>query len=138
MRFAGFFFFISALAELGSITSTVPLFGNEFSGFIAYVYHLLYIGLFSAMGLGLWSAKPWGFQVMFAGTLTYTVDKLLYIMYGQASSGIISQYGELMGMGGTNTINYAIGLSTVATLMSWWGFVIYLYFKRDYFEAINK
>ena len=138
MRSAGFFFFISALAELGSITSIVPLFGHEFGGFVAYVYHLLYIGLYGAMGFGLWEAKPWGFQVMLAGTLTYTVDKLIYIMYGQPSSSILSQYGELMGMSGTNTMNYAMGLSSIATLMSWWGFVIYLYFKRDYCEASNN
>ena len=137
MRFAGFFFFISALAEMGSITSTVPLFGHELSGFVAYIYHLLFIGLYAAIGLGLWAAKHWGFQVMLAGALTYSVDRLLKIMYGQASSAILIQYGEMMDIS-KNIMNYAMGIYYIATIMSWWGFVIYLYFKRDYFEAINK
>ncbi len=137
MRFAGFFFFLSALAELSDITVAVQLFGEEYTGIIAFIYHIIYIGLYGAMGLGLWSAKPWGFQVLFAGTLTYTVDRLLFIMYGQATSGLISQYGELMGVGGEDIVSQAMHLGIVATLVAWWSFVLYVYIKRDYFVPLT-
>ncbi len=134
MRFAGFFFFISALAEVASIVSPVALFGADRSGIIAVVYHLLYIGIYSGMGLGLWTAKPWGLQMMFSGTLIYSVDRLLFLMYGQATSSLLSDYGELMGAGGQELVAQASALTVVATLLAWWGFVAYVYLKRDYFQ----
>ncbi|MBT4419868.1 MAG: hypothetical protein HOC81_06640 [Candidatus Marinimicrobia bacterium] len=134
MRFAGFFFFVSALAELVSIVSPVALFGAERSGIVAVIYHLLYIGIYGGMGLGLWTAKPWGFQMIFTGTLVYSVDRLLFIMYGQATSSLLSDYGEMIGAGGQELVAQASALTVVATLIAWWGFVGYVYFKRDYFQ----
>ncbi len=138
MRFAGFFFFLSALGEVVSIISPVVLFGAEHSGIVAVIYHLLYIGIYGGMGLGLWTAKPWGFQMMFSGTLIYSVDRLLFIMYGQASSSLLSDYGELMGAGGEDLVAQASILTVVATLLAWWGFVAYVYFKRDYFQKATN
>ncbi len=133
---AGFFFFISALIEVVTIGSPVVLFGADRSGFVAVIYHLLYLGIFGGMGWGLWSAKHWGFQMMFFGTLIYTVDRLLFIMYGQvtSSSSLLSDYGDMMGAGGQDLIAQASALTVVATLLAWWGFVAYVYFKRDYFQ----
>lgn len=135
IRFAGFFFFISALAEIATIASPVTLFGADRSGFFAVIYHLLYIAIYSGMGIGLWLAKPWGFQMILSGTMIYTVDRLLFIMYGQASPGLLSEYGEMIGAGGQELIGQAAALTTVFTLLAWWGFVAYMYFKRDYFES---
>jgi hypothetical protein len=135
MRFAGFFFILSALFEIASIVSPVSLFGGERSGVVAVIYHLLYIGIYTGMGLALWAAKPWGLQMVFSGTMVYTVDKLLFIMYGQATSGLLSEYGEMMGAGGQELIGQASNLTAIATLIAWWGFVGYVYFKRDYFKA---
>jgi len=135
MRFAGFFFFISALAEIASIVSPVSLFGGEHSGVVAVMYHLLYIGLYTGMGLALWTAKPWGFQMIFSGTLIYTVDRLLFIMYGHATPSLLSDYGEMIGAGGQELIGQASNLTAVATLIAWWVFVGYVYLKRDYFKA---
>mgnify|MGYP003958003279 FL=1 len=134
MRFAGFFFGLSALAELASIVSPVALFGAERSGIVALIYHLLYTGIYGGMGLGLWTAKSWGFQMMLTGTLIYSVDRLLFLMYGQATSSLLSDYGELMGAGGEELVAQASALTVVATLIAWWGFVAYVYFKRDYFQ----
>jgi hypothetical protein len=134
-RTAGFFFFLSALIEVASIGSPVSLFGAERGGFIAVVYHLLYLGIYGGMGFGLWTARHWGFQMMFTGTLIYTVDRLLFIMYGTATSSLLSEYGEMMGAGGQDIIAQASALTVVATLIAWWGFVAYVYFKRDYFQV---
>ncbi len=134
MRFAAFFFFISALIEVVTIGSPVSLFGAERAGFMAVVYHLLYLGIYGGVGLGLWTAKYWGFQMLFSGTLIYTVDRLLFIMYGQATSSLLSEYGEMMGAGGQDVVAQASALTVVATLIAWWGFVAYVYFKRDYFQ----
>ena len=138
MRFAGFFFFVSALAEVASIVSPVSLFGAERSGVIAMIYHLLYVGIYGGMGLGLWTAKPWGFQMIFTGTMIYSVDRLLFLMYGQATSSLLSDYGEMMGAGGQELVAQASALTVVATLLAWWGFVAYVYFKRDYFQKPSE
>ena len=137
MRFAGFFFFLSGLAEVVSIVSPVSLFGAERSGVVALIYHLMYIGIYGGMGLGLWSRKPWGFQMIFTGTLIYSVDRLLFIMYGQATSSLLSDYGEMMGAGGQDIVAQASALTVVATLVAWWGFVFYVYLKRAYFEVVT-
>jgi hypothetical protein len=55
-------------------------------------------------------------------------------MYGQATSSLLSDYGELMGAGGEELVAQASALTVVATLIAWWGFVAYVYFKRDYFQ----
>ena len=134
MRFAGFFFIISALIEVVSISSPVSLFGGDRSGIIAVIYHLLYIGIYGGMGAGLWTAKPWGFQMIFSGTLIYSVDRLLKAMYGEATSSIISNYVDLMGSGGQDLADIAAVLTVAVPLLLWWGFVAYVYFKRDYFQ----
>lgn len=134
MRFAGFFFFLSALAEMASIASPVQLFGADRSGIIAILYHFLYVGIYGGMGLALWSAKSWGFQMILYGSLVYSVDRLLYLMYGPTTTSLLSEYGEMMGAGGEDLVAQATTLTVVATLAAWWGFVGYVYFKQDYFD----
>ena len=135
MRFAGFFFLLSALGELTSIVSPVQLFGDEYGGLLAILYHLIYIGIYAGMGLALWMARSWGFQMILYGSLFYTVDRLIYMIYGNASSSLLSQYGELMGSGGQDLVAQATALTVVVTLAAWWGFVGYVYMKRDYFDS---
>ncbi len=135
MRFAGFFFILSGLFEISSITSSVSLFGDEYSGFVALIYHLLFAGLYIGMGYGLWAAQPWGLQMMLTGTSIYSVDRLLYVMYGGAKSSLLSDYGQLMGAGGEELVTQATALTVIATLAAWWGFVAYVYYKRDYFQT---
>jgi hypothetical protein len=55
-------------------------------------------------------------------------------MYGQATSSLLSDYGEMIGAGGQELVAQASALTVVATLIAWWGFVGYVYFKRDYFQ----
>lgn len=134
MRFAGFFFMVSALGELVSILSPIELFGDERTGFFAIIYHLLYVGIYSGMGVALWMAKSWGFQIILYGSMIYSVDRLLYLMYGTANASVLSDYGQLMGAGGEELIAQATTLTVIATLAAWWGFVAYVYIKREYFQ----
>ena len=125
---------LSALAELVSIISPVELFGDERTGFVAIVYHLLYVGIYSGMGVALWMAKSWGLQMILYGSMIYSVDRFLYLMYGTSSASVLSDYGKLVGAGGEELIAQATTLTVITTLVAWWGFVAYVYIKREYFQ----
>jgi len=134
IRTAGIFFLISAMFEMLTISAAVPLFGAMRSGLPALFYHILYMGIFSMMGIGLFKAKQWGFQAMFGGTIVYTIDKLVFFLYGgAASTGEIETYSNLLGSEGQDMINQALDITGLAVLICWWGFLVYLYYKRDYF-----
>ena len=135
LRTAAVFFLVSAIVELLSISSAVPLFGAVRGAVVSVVYHLLYTGLFLGMGIGLWSGKPWGFRLMSAGTVFYTLDKILSLLYGRAAMSSLAEYEALLGPGGQDTITLVTNLSVGLTLACWWGFMLYLYFNRDYFKS---
>ena len=69
---AGVLFVLSALLELFSINSPIPLFGNIRGGVIAATYHLKYVLLFSLLGFGLFRAKSWAYPLVFVSTGLYT------------------------------------------------------------------
>ena len=125
-----------------SVFSAVPLFGDVRGGVVAVVYHLLFVALFLGMGVGLWAAKSWGFRFMCAGTVLYTLDRILYLLDGQARSAeatsTLGKYGALLGLEGQSLVAQVMDLATVLTLACWWGFLLYLYLKRDYFESSAK
>lgn len=138
MRTAAFFFFISGLVEMSSLSSGVSLFGEVRVGPVAIFYHLLFIGLYIGMGTGLWGAKPWGLKIMIAGAAVYTLDRILYLFDGQANANIVNDYGNLLGVEAQGMISMVTSLVTALTLASWWGFIIYLYIKRDYFQSSGR
>lgn len=142
IRTAGIFFLVSAVVEGLSVSSAVPLFGNVRGGVVAVVYHLLFVGLFLGMGVGLWVPKSWGYRVMFAGTVLYTLDRILYLLDSPAreteAASALGGYGALLGPEGQSLVTQIMDLATVLTLACWWGFLLYLYFKRDYFESSAK
>jgi len=142
IRTAGVFFLVSAVFEVLSVSSAVPLFGDFRGGVVAVVYHLLYSGLFLGMGIGLWNAKSWGFRFMCTGTVLYTLDKIRYLLDSRVKEavavGTLVKYEVLMGPGGKRLVLQVIDMTTVLALVSWWGFLLYLYFKRDYFKSATK
>lgn len=133
IRTAGMFFLISAVIEGVSVFSTISLFGNVYGGIVAVVYHLLYVDLFLGMGVGLWAAKSWGYRFTVAGTVLYTLDRILYLVYGSAEA--LGEYGALLGPEGQKLITQVTNLTTAMTLVFWWIFLYYLTRKRDYFES---
>ncbi|MFQ6677537.1 MAG: hypothetical protein ACE5D0_04380 [Fidelibacterota bacterium] len=142
IRTAGVFFLISAVVEGLSLSSAVPLFGDLRGGVIAVIYHLLFVGLFLGMGIGLWAAKSWGFRYMFYGTIFYTLERILYILDGSAremeAATTLGRYQSLLGQDGQSLVSQAMNLTTILTILCWWGFVLYLYFKREYFGSSTK
>jgi len=138
IRIAGAFFIASTVVELFSISSTVQLFGSTMSGIAALVYHLVFMTAFFGMGWGLWSAKPWGFQMMVTGTVLYTLDRLQYLLTGSAVASELDQYGALIGNDGLGLVSTITAGVTLMILASWWGFLVYLYFKRDYFSSAQN
>ena len=139
MRFAGAAFGISAVLELGSIGSAVPMFGALRGGAIAIAYHGVYAALFAALCIGLWSAKRWGYRVLLAGTCFYTVDNLRYVL---DRTGMKAQIDEqLAAFSAVRDLVDAESLMQMATLTAimcvacWWGFTLYARSRRSYFAA---
>jgi len=134
VRTAAFFFFISALFELTSVTDPAPLFGADRGGMVALVYHLIFIGLYVGIGFGLWAAKEWGFRFLLGATIFYSLERILYLMGGQGATQVLETYGSFLGPEGEGMVSIVMILITSISVLGWWGFVAYLYFKRDYFQ----
>jgi hypothetical protein len=137
-QIAGVLFVLSALLELFSINSRVPLFGNIQGGMIAATYHLIYIVLFSWLGFGLYRARSWAYTLVFVATALYTLDRLVYVLDRKALEiylvTLLDKYGVTVGIPETGFILKVILLVTVLIVVCWWGFAGYTYLRRDYFH----
>jgi len=137
-QIAGVLFVLSALLELFSINSRVPLFGNIQGGMIAATYHLIYAVLFFPLGYGLYRARSWAYTLVFVATALYTLDRLVYILDRKALEiylvTLLSKYGVTIGIPETGFILKVIMLATVLIVACWWGFAGYTYLRREYFH----
>ena len=118
------------------MTSAVPLFGAMRGGIVSIGYNLFYATFFLGLALGLWMRKSWGFELLVVGTIVYSLDKILFLLDPVAqkaylaASGVTAEVGEVID---TSFINEAVILTNLAFIACWWGFVAYMYFRRDYF-----
>lgn len=137
IRIAGGFFVLSALYELISLPKEIPLFGELQGGVVATSYHLAYVALFLAMGIGLWIASRWGYRLMFIGTFIYTLDKIRYLLDVPARELQLSFYLQgfegLLGPSDHSSILQLMDIAAIVSLICWWGFLVYLYFQRKIF-----
>jgi hypothetical protein len=123
-----------------SIIGGEPLFGEIRSGLSVGIYHVFYAVLFAALGVGLWSAKKWGYALVFVTTAVYTLDKLQFILSRQAIENFIAQqmsgYEEVLQSQGVDSAFFmqAIMLASIIIVLCWWGFALYTYWRRDYFK----
>ena len=135
---AGVLFILSALLELLSITSRIPLFGNVQGGMIAATYHLIYIVLFFFLGFGLYKARPWAYPLVFIATGLYTLDRLVYVLDKRALeiylAALLNKYGVTVGISETGIILKVVLLATLLVVACWWGFAGYTYLRREYFH----
>jgi hypothetical protein len=135
---AGVLFILSALLEVFSINSRIPLFGNIQGGMIAATYHLMYIVLFSWLGFGLYKARSWAYTLVFVATALYTLDRLVYVLDRKALEiylvTLLDKYGVTVGIPETGFILKVILLATVLIVACCWGFAGYTYLRRDYFH----
>ena len=134
----GVLFVLSALFELFSINSPVPLFGNVQGGIIAAAYHLIYVALFFSLGFGLFKARPWAYTLVFAATGLYTLDRMVYVLDRKAleiyMTALLDKYGVTVGIPETGFMLKVIMLAAVLTVACWWGFAGYTYLRRQYFQ----
>jgi hypothetical protein len=131
----------SAVLELLSFTSEIPLLGEIRGGVSAGIYHGVYAALFLGMGVGLWSARKWGYTLVFVTTVLYTLDKLQLVLGRQALETFIKAQmsgfeSQLQSQGiNENMIMQAIVLMAIVVVLCWWGFALYTWWRRDYFTA---
>ena len=139
---AGVLFVLSALVELSSINSSVPLFGNVHGGMVAATYHLIYVALFFSMGFGLFKARSWAYPLVFLATGLYTLDRLVYVLDRKALEiylvTLLNKYGVTVGTLETGVILKVILFATVLSVACWWGFAGYTYLHRAYFNRFQS
>jgi hypothetical protein len=139
IRTAGLFFVVSAIFELMCVTTEIPLFGAIRGGAIAALYHVVYATLFLALGAGLLTRRRWGYRLVFAGTLYYTLDKFLYLLDRETMElqlmGQLERYREISELIDRDAILQMAVLATVLFTLCWWGFALYIYLRRGYFRA---
>ncbi|MFH0944995.1 MAG: hypothetical protein V2A76_07335 [Planctomycetota bacterium] len=134
-RSSGLLFVFSAAFELISITDPVPLLGAMREGFLALLYHGLFVATFLVIGVGLWRAYRWGYRAVLAGSAVYTADKLLYLFDDAAqqadvSNPFASQLEKLLGPG---FLEGLAKLVAVGTLLGFWLFVFMVHRRRAEF-----
>ena len=132
-------FMASAVLELLSIGSEALLFGAIRSGLSAGIYHLVYVVLFLALGIGLWRATKWGYTLVFVTTILYTLDKVQLVLGQEALKDFVKAqmagFENQLQMQGINEtlILQAIAMMAAVVILGWWGFALYTYWRRDYF-----
>ncbi len=148
IRTAGVLFVASAIFQLISVTTDIPLFGAVRGGAVAVLYNLVYATLFLALGVGLWTGRRWGYRLVFAGTLYYTLDRLLYLLDRKTMEvhlvQLLQWYRELLEevVGGGIEADAILQMMppvlwtlTLLFVGCWWGFALYIYLRRGYFRA---
>jgi len=144
IKTAGVLFILSGLYMLISPTSEVPLFGAMRGGLVALSYNVGFAALFLAIGIGLITGKPWGYGLVMSGTALYSVDKILLMLDKPAqeayltASGTMQSLAPLVGVPEADLRavgGQAIAVTCLISLACWWGFALYIYLRRDYFQG---
>ena len=110
-------------------------------GGIALCYNLFFAMLFLGMGLGLIMGRSWGYRLFLAGTVVYSLDRLLFLLDKDTRDVYLTASGvskEVSSLIDTSVFDQWIFLATVATLLCWWGFALYMYLRRDYFHGTSS
>lgn len=140
IKICGVLFLLSGVFSFASMTSAVPLFGAMRSGSIALCYNLFFSMLFLGMGLGLIIGRAWGYHLFLAGTAAYSLDRLSFLLDKDArdaylsASDISRQMSSLVDM---SMFDQGVVVASLVSLLSWWGFALYIYLRRDYFRGAN-
>jgi hypothetical protein len=133
----GWLLLLSGVWSLLSLTTPVALFGAARSGFVAVLYNGGFAALFVATGAALIQRKPWALRVTLATSLLYTLDKLELIFDPAARELALGESASMVGEFAP-LVQQGLVLAGLLFLAGWWGFVAYLYFKRDYFQSPSR
>ncbi len=139
LRTAAVLFLASAVFEVMEFNSAAALFGSLRSGALAVLYHVVFAGLYALCGIGLWTAKQWGYAAFMATTALYTIDKLQLVLFPQAFYEYIIQQltltREIVGMIPKDQLLHYFMLAYGLLVLCWWGFALYVHVRRRYFQA---
>jgi len=128
----------SALLELLSINTEAVLFGGVRGGTVMVIYHLTYVFAFLSVGIGLWTARPWGYWAVMATTTLYTLDKAQFLLARESLQSYVVQMVSSVDPQLSEAVPKAelVGLVTVlysSFILCWWGFALYIHLRRRYF-----
>jgi len=139
IRLSGVFFIAGGLFELTSLTSSAPLFGDMRSGPWVVLYHLVYSLMYIIAGLGLWRACNWTLKFMVGLASFVTLDKVIYLFDDAARKAELKPVRKLVGSIVDEGVLFQVTLGVVAlSVLGMWGFVLYLYFRREYFSGTGE
>jgi hypothetical protein len=138
IRTAAVFLLATAVFEIVDVASSVALFGGVRIGAAAWIYHWFFAALYFLCGVGLWTAKPWGYGAVMATAAVYTLDKVQLILFPQAFYEYILQQltmtRELVGMLPRDQLLRYFMIVYAAMVLCWWGFALYIHMRRAYFH----
>lgn len=138
IRTAAVLLMASAVFEILDANSAVALFGAVRGGAAALLYHFVFAALYILTGIGMWAAKQWGYRAVMATTAVYTIDKIQLMSFPQAFyDHIIQQFTvtrEVVGMIPKEQLIQYFTIAYIVILLCWWGFALYIYLRRHYFE----
>ena len=94
------------------------------------------------MGWGLFQGPRWGGRLLLAGTVVYSLDKLLWLLDKPARDAQLNAGGAMQQIIDADVLDQATldmiqqlpVLVGLISLVCWWGFALYVYRRRDYFE----
>jgi hypothetical protein len=139
IRTAAMLFLASAVFEIMDFNSAVALFGGVRAGAAAVFYHFMFSALYVLSGIGMWTAKPWGYAAFMATTAIYTIDKIQLMLFPQAFYDYILQQltvtREIVGMIPKEQLIQYFMIAYVVLLLCWWGFALYIHMRRQYFQG---
>jgi hypothetical protein len=130
---SGFLLLVGGVWSLLSLTSPVPVFGG-LTGAAALLYNALMAATSISMGFALVRRTPWAMRAVWGASFAYTVDKLAFLLDESAQhaslDGLESAAGPLSAL-----MLETARLVSFLCLLGWWGLVLFLYLKRDYFST---
>ncbi len=137
IKTAGVFFILSAILELTTIQSAVPLFGAIREGSVAWTYHLINTTLFLLAGLGLLEGSLRGLAAFYIMTAVYIIEQLLYLFDNKAIEAQLhdlSEISTILGILDTNTLVETVKLTSASIILGTLFFALYIYYRREYFS----
>lgn len=139
---------LSGLFEITSLTARTPLFGHVVAMPSILVYHLFYIVIFIAVGIGVWLARTWGYYLLQFTCVVYTLDRLQAAMFPEAireylMSELAAAKVQLAGLPVDlsvleqpdliDQIIWILQVTSLTIAACWAGFAVWTYWRRAYF-----
>lgn len=130
---SGVLLLVSGVWSLVSLTTPVPVFGG-LTGAAALLYNAVMAATLVAMGFALVRRTPWAISAVWVASFVYTVDKVAFLLDESAQHASLAELEAAAGPLSA-LVQETARLVSFLCLLGWWGFVLFLYLKRDYFLA---